>query len=410
MGLSYNKAADFNYRSGTTLPAGDKSLMHIFQAQLNNHGILKMALDGDPFGNLNIGLEEWGSVLSYLTGAISPVDSGDPYNNLYNVGSIGTNTLITPSLAYDSRGSVGEYNISGGFNINNILYIGFGVTIQDIFHEQEIDYSEEYSDDGINGNPHYYLKSMNYRQTNTVSGSGVNFKLGVIVRPVSGLRLGIAVHTPTAVDVTHEYIAEMQTEFWGLNNVYEDVSPLNTWDYSYTSPTRLMAGISYTLGNFAAISADYEKVFYNGMRLGGDDSRKRREYRAHIRDTYKAADNIRGGIEIKPIPMLAVRAGYSFYGSPYKKTDSISRYTPIESRHISAGLGFRLNRNTTLDVAYIYSKTNYADVTLYSYQGKAYMPDNNGGYYEDGLNITPDPIRSIDQTRHTLTMSFNFLF
>lgn len=424
MGFSYNKAADFNFRTGATLPAGSSSLMDIFQLQLNGlgvvdsdgwQGISKGSLEGgNPFANESIGLNEWGSVLAYLTYGLDPVNNS-PDNVLYRIGTIGHNALIVPSLAYNSRGSVGEYNISAGMNFNNVLYLGFGLTIQDIFQHQEIMFSEQYDYDGIDGPPQEYLQSMTYNQSSRMTGTGVNFKLGIIARPVAGLRLGIAVHTPTAVDLTHEYLADMETRFWG-NDVVSALSDVNLWSYNYSGPTRLMGGISYTFGNVAAISVDYEKVFYNGMRLTAADQDVRDAYREHIKEYYRGADNFRAGIEVKPLPVLALRAGYSYYGSPYKlyrNRDIVTtRFTPAETQSISAGVGFWLGDNTTLDLAYIYSKTNYADVLLYGYAGEGYLPDAEGnGYYAQDLLITPsDMVRKINQNRHTVTMSFNFMF
>ncbi len=422
MGFSYNKSADFNYRSGITLPAGDKSLMHIFQLQLNSlgviNGITNGVLDGTPFNDEYIGHNEWGAVLSYLTGALTPVNYSSN-NNLYDIGSIGGNALIVPSLAYDSRGSVGEYNISGGMNFNNIFYLGIGMTIQDIFQHQEINYSEEYDYDGVDGTPQAFLKSMTYSQSSKMTGTGVNFKIGLIVRPIPGLRIGAAVHTPTQTGLTHEYIAGMETRFWG-NDVKNGLSNVNIYTYNYSGPTRLLTGISYTLGNFAALSVDYEKVFYNGMRLQVDNYAIRSQYRSHIKKFYRAADNIRVGIEIKPLQILSLRAGYSYYGSPYSSdsdgnTDgniATTRFTPVTTRSISAGLGLWIGPNTTLDLAYIYSKTAYADIDLYSYEGEVYLPDTDGnGYHRQNAYIAPsDLVRNIGQNRHTVTMSFNFMF
>ena len=52
-----------------------------------------------------------------------------------------------------------------------------------------------------------------------LDGSGVNFKLGVIVRPTPALRLGVAFHTPTFYSLERTYDAEVETEVLDNNDL-----------------------------------------------------------------------------------------------------------------------------------------------------------------------------------------------
>ena len=103
-----------------------------------------------------------------------------------------------------------------------------------------------------------------------LDGSGVNFKLGVTVRPIESLRIGVAFHTPTYYSLERSYYGDITTQMY--NNAtekteinqdgtpYQDDMGSNSW--CFTSPARLLFGISYTFGNFGLITVDYERDWY----------------------------------------------------------------------------------------------------------------------------------------------------
>ena len=136
-------------------------------------------------------------------------------------------------------------------------------------------------------------------------------------------------------------------------------------------------------------------------------------FRTAIGNDYRAADNFRVGVEVKPIPGFALRAGYAYYGSPIKEKDEagndliFKNIFTTSSNHISAGVGIWLGRATTLDIAYVYSRYKVAPYGLYYYNGPARLPQGMVG------EVTYKPIGDITDgilNRHTVTMSFNFFF
>ena len=75
----------------------------------------------------------------------------------------------------------------------------------------------------------------------------------------------------------------------------------NGYNWEFTTPARLMFGISYAFGNRGLISVDYERDWYNGMRMknnpaGGDNE----IYNDTFRSWYKGANIVRIGAEFKP--------------------------------------------------------------------------------------------------------------
>lgn len=427
-GFSYNKLADYNYSYEVKMPKGVHSLADLMSFHLNGlyeylggygwDGISQKWLKNDPFMNNALSLAEWGAILGYQTGLVTSMKPGDENWAMYGVDGIDLNAGVLPGMRVENKGSVGEYNMTGSLNIGNKLYLGLGITFQDIYLARGIYYSEEYVNNEGNASGVKYMSRLIYDQSVRMSGFGMNFKIGAIYRPVPGLRIGLAVHTPTWTTVTHEYFASMET-FFVDNRAARAETLLNYYDMNYNSPPRLMAGVSYTLGNYAAFSFDYERVWYNGMRLTGEDRYVKQGYKDEITDLYKASDNFKAGIEVKPIPEVALRAGYAYYGTPLRYPDTVDeRYSkPVvkQTQSISAGIGFRLGYNVTLDLAYVYSMDKYCNFDLFYYQGQLLKGTSEGDgeiIYTGNNPLTTEggPVSDLKVNRHTALMSLSFLF
>ena len=77
----------------------------------------------------------------------------------------------------------------------------------------------------------------------------------------------MAFHTPTYYSLERSYYGDITTQMY--NNAtekteinqdgtpYQDDMGSNSW--CFTSPARLLFGISYTFGNFGLITVDYER-------------------------------------------------------------------------------------------------------------------------------------------------------
>lgn len=214
-----------------------------------------------------------------------------------------------------SEGNIGEYVLSFGGNVSHKLYFGFTVGIQDVNYESTKLYEE------IMNNP-TNLSNFIFDQYYKTSGAGYNLKAGVIYRPIPDLRLAFAVHTPTFFDLTDEYSAFQLAYYSDDGSEYTINSPRNYYDYRVNTPYKLIAGAAYTFKNYGLISVDYEFIDYSSMRMkehidywgpNGFDSEN-----YAIKNTLRAASNLRVGVEGNLPAGFALRAGYSYYGSPYK--------------------------------------------------------------------------------------------
>jgi long-subunit fatty acid transport protein len=197
------------------------------------------------------------------------------------------------------------------------------------------------------------------------TGTGVNFKLGIIFRANDFVRIGLAVHTPTFYQMKHEYSGTMNSEFDdGSHYTYD--SPNGSFDYELTTPMKAIAGIGFVIGKMGLISADYEFVDYSEAKLNAGTDNFDVE-NAAIRDKYTATGNLRIGTEWR-YETYSFRAGYAMYASPFASGKGVSGADQARNA-FSAGIGIR-DADYFIDLAYVFStgKSFYLPYSLYDRQ------------------------------------------
>lgn len=411
MGFGYNRIADFNYRYGYSSQSNPsvapyRSIADAFALMMTQSG-----LKPDQNGALNYDYRDayyWGGILAY-NGFL--LDAGeDELGTFYTTADrLGINAGVGHTVNMQSRGSIGEYDISFGLNYDNKLYLGFTWGIQSVRWKRQMYYGEDYLYDSA---PVYSdgvalaepAQWMDYNQAVELRGTGMNAKFGLIYRPWESLRLGVALHTPTFYALERSYQAYMGTNFspGGVGDTtpaLDDVG-MNTWDF--WSPTRLMFGASYTFGRFAVISADYERDWYNGMRVSnlpaGFDLTKD-DYRYEFKNNFKGSNTLRLGAEIKPLPQMALRAGYGVADGALRNDKKLYYNSPLTARTtcFSAGMGVAIGA-VTLDLAYQHLNNEQTEYLLY------YAMDDLGNF------DTASPYYKTDFKRDYITLSFGYKF
>lgn len=443
-GFGVNRIADFNTRysfSSESLynPSDPDRIMptiaDVFGQQLGQQGIFpSKANDGSLNGSLGYnGFDPsfWPAILGY-NGYLINAQYADPSNPddrdlMWVPDLIGHNASVLQGMDVVNSGSINEFAFSMGANINNVVYIGATIGIQSVYKKSGVTYQEEYGYFDANGREtaavygngdplETQLDYMNLYQMSEISGGGMNFKLGVIVRPVAGLRLGVAFHTPTYYWLNYTYWGDIESRIYNNRTdktqdntdgtpAQKDEGP-NTWEMA--SPTRLLLGASYTFGNFAIVSVDYERDWYNGIRVknlpegawSNGVSLSPEYYKSEYKNYFQGTNSIRAGVEIRPLPTLALRLGGGYTGSMFKDR-SLFYDTPAtyETYYFSAGVGFNLSRNTVLDLAYQNVTNKQTPYELFYSQ---YM-DNGDMHTYSGLYDTK-------QTRHYIALTLGFRF
>lgn len=385
MGLSYNRLADYNYKYSFSNAgvAGNASIADVYAGQLAASGITSAQLkqNYDNFGNFRWSHYDptyWGAILGYKTGLV-----GDT-SGAWGRDMVVPNAAVDNFTTVESKGRADEWVWSLGINFNSKFYLGMSLGASTISQEKHIYYGEGYR---YSNNPqqNYCMEYFNYDQITQMKGTGINFKIGAIYRPIESLRIGVAFHTPTYYNVTYKYQGGMTSQVKAINNVdgytvnsqgyidppFSEQTELliDDGDYSwrFTTPTRLMVGASYTVAKQLILSVDYERDWYNTMRM--KNSPYGPLYKGFIKDEFKGSNTLRAGAEWRFIPQMAIRLGYGLWSGALDDNDKVYSSPVIyRTEYMSTGLGIALSKHFTIDLAYMYSKNNITPYkTFYGY-------------------------------------------
>lgn len=353
-GFGYNKLIDYNTSSTVRGYDNPYSMLDYFAAQLE--GVPPGDITGNYPNKFRQYPDKWGGILAYEAFLVNPNE--DPNLPADYLPNISANTRMDQVIRNNSKGSVGEYTFSGGLNFGNVVYIGASIGLQDIYFENTNSYYEKVSSsEGAEE-----LLDFTHRKTAIMSGTGVNGKFGVTVRPVRDLRIGVAVHTPTYIDINDQYIEDIQANYRNNSNEYLE-SPAAVQDFAIVTPTRLLAGISYAFP-YGIISADYERVWYNGIRIKETTWNYQEEQGMNdeLKAAYKPADNFRVGLEVTPGYGFYIRGGFAYYGDMMKNSNVtlVSEQVIKSYNSYSGGLGYRFG-NVGIDLAYVNTQYKYVD-------------------------------------------------
>ena len=410
--ISYNRIADFNQDRlmASYNNNANNSLANYF-CEFSNAYSDKLQFDDNGYLMYGNNPYYWGAVLAYDGNLTNNDDQG------WFVDRISEDAIIDQYAALKTRGAVDEWSFAGGFNLLDKLYLGISLGIQSIDYTRNTYYGENYFYEGVDSGLEDQLLYANYMQKTNFYGSGYNFKFGVTARPLHWLRVGIAYHTPTYYSLDIYYAGYMQSETSHFDAeakhetiirkdakspIYEEYG-INSW--RYRTPSRLLTGVAVTLGNRAIISADYERSWYQTLRLqwstisGLDDV-----YKDYFKEVFKGNSTIRLGLEYCVHPAVALRAGYIWSNSAIKReyVNAItSRPLPTKQSFLTAGVGLHLNNTTYLDFAYQYGTTHYTPIQPF------FVTETDGGVTTAYIESATFDTKT---TRHSAVVTLGFRF
>lgn len=284
----------------------------------------------------------------------------------------------TDAYAFDGenytfdRGTTGymtEFNFNVSGNINNRVYLGGSIGVYNIDYKSRTLYDEKVKSNEVG------LNTATYSDTRDIDGTGVDFKFGLIFRPVeySPFRVGLYVHTPTFFNIkTYNY-----TMLKLNDELYDNGRREGSNEYLFRTPWKFGVSLGHTIGTQVALGATYEYADYSAtdarIKTGhsgySDYSDPDTDMNIHITQTLKSVSTLKLGAEFRPDPSIAVRLGYNYVSPMYKKDayrgvdvwsfgnydSSTTDYVNWDDTHrITAGLGFTLDK-FTVDLAYQYS-------------------------------------------------------
>lgn len=389
-GFSYSRVSSFDRRYKGSLDMNG-SLSNLIAGYTSAEGYTGDELAGTD-DNYAWGNAPLLSMIGYNSYVINPVGNTNQYNGLWDNNA----TYGVSDFDVEEKGYVDEYEITVGGNINNIVYWGLGVGISDILYSRATYYGEYLDMAKLpiiqNGEPVSGPAAtigtdtgFDLNSYKRITGSGVNVKFGLIVKPINELRIGFAVHTPTWYNLTqiedaniysyygYEYNSQDNT-YSGPTSVeaYSPYVPADGYDWKLKTPWRMIISAAGVIGSKAILSADYEYRPFQDMSAKYRDGESADFTNDDIKSYYNAANILRLGTEYRVTPNFSIRAGYIYestptttevrdgetevFTSPYNT--GVPGLTPSytmdnSAQYITCGIGYRY-KSFYADAAYVH--------------------------------------------------------
>ena len=300
--FGYTRLANFNNEYSIDIASSSPSLL---QSYINDLNAGNGTYEGDipdlyPF-DIN---------LAYQNYLINPLatDTMHYSHEMANATSINKYKNVT------TRGGMGETFVGYGANLNDVLYFGATVGFPKIRYIEKSVYQESNDDTTVT------VQSFTKNDYLKTTGSGINFKLGVIYRVVDWFRVGLALHSSSYFTMHDSWNSNMDAKFKD-NSSYSYSSPAGLYDYNLRTPYRVEAGVGFIIAQNGALSVDYEYVDYTAAKFNpssnSPDGYSFVEENKNIDLMFKPTHNVRAGFEWKFTEEIRMQLGYRWYDNPY---------------------------------------------------------------------------------------------
>ncbi|VBB46741.1 conserved exported hypothetical protein [uncultured Paludibacter sp.] len=374
--FTYNKVRDFNRKLSVNGPQVDRSFTDFLANFTNAANRIEEDFYKNPSNNPNYdpyldrnsdgNYAPWLSVAGYWGYLIDPTINSDNTTTW----SSGFGGQVTPYNYLYERGSINEYGFGWGGNFSNRFFLGANLNITSLDYNLESTLSESFS-----GGGDFSLKSY-LSQT----GTGVNFKLGVIYLLTNNLRVGASIHTPTFYSISESNDFQLYSSKMDASYEPEIPSQIGNQTYKINGAFQAQGSLAYLFGKKGLISAEYNFINYPSMRF--KETNGNTEYFKLENDgmsqVLRNGNILKLGGEYKINQKVALRAGYAYTtgatNPDYTDGKALEFYTTntnteyfdhLNSQYFSIGAGYR-EASWFLDAAYALRVRNE---NFYSYQG-----------------------------------------
>lgn len=425
IGFTYNRANNFYRRYSGGVPQLKTSLSNYIAGIANNYSLteedVRTTDEYDPYRPYGRPSVPWSAILGYDSYLIDPEKENGGQTNWY--GQFGNGTTGSGYYQVEESGYIDEYNISLGGNIANKVFWGMTFGINSVNYNIASIWGENmenaYVYDPNVGRVNQMNANWSIDNLYNVNGTGFNYKLGVIVRPIQQIRIGLAFHTPTYYKLTENFYPEQVNYNYQFRhpelNSQDDVpdggyAVTNNDEGTYNevkfqSPWKVIASVAGVIGTKGIISLDYEWNGYRKMSYQtasssyyyydygdwypsmSDEELAVSETNEMIKNMYCNSNTIRVGGEYRVLDCLSVRAGYSYTSSPVK-SEARDGFSNVPTNGTLAN--FRLDNSThyvTCGLGYRY-KGFYADAAyVWKHQTSEYYPFSPDPYDVAGTSM-----------------------
>lgn len=261
------------------------------------------------------------------------------------------NPSSTLSHYVEESGSRGEMLLNIGGQINEFLALGVGLGFTGLDFVQNTTLTESgYADSS-------YIVNSILNKGNSIDASGLNLKLGLILRPNQVVRIGLSYETPTwwykvneVQSISVDALAYDNTLYQGTEYIANDIA------YRLTTPSILRAGVGFVLGKHAIVSTGYSFSNSKNISLSERDGYDYTSFQEDWEFVATTAHTINAGLELRYGPAY-LRGGYVYQTTHFKQL------YPMESERNTAsfGLGYKSGR---IGVDFGYNLSQYTQQTF----------------------------------------------
>lgn len=321
--VTYNKLKNFSRNVTIDGSSQSSSLTDYMAGYTNGHisgnsklvkQLFSNSSNYNPYADDNYG---WLSVLGAGSYLLNPNSDSSAV-----VSALAENENVTPHYMMSEQGYLDQWDFAWGLNFSHKFYLGFSLGLQDMYYKSTTYYAEDFANGG----------GFSLRNEFETEGTGLNFNMGAIIRPIDALRIGLAFHTPTFYSsssdnydgssydgveyTTHSSIGS------SLASNYTATTDGTHYYYEIQGPWRYNFSAAYVFGKMGLVSVDYELSDYSSMKLedDGGSSYAYSTTNSKISNNLKASHSFRIGGEYNLTNEIALRAGYAFVTSPVKSS------------------------------------------------------------------------------------------
>lgn len=358
IGMSLNRVNDFNQSISYSGRNTNNSIIDYFLNDAYDE-------EGSPIDPRDLFLPTNLAFESYLIDTITVNGITDYWSALGLLPDPNDFRNVTQSETITTKGAQTQWTFSYGINIADKFFAGAGLGVRKIRFESRKSFKEsdfEYLDADYNP-----INNFRLDETLTVDGSGTNFQLGFIARPVQGLQAGLSWESPTYYEMADVYSAGITAD-WNnfdyyqngsllLNDVTAQLDESLVTEYKLRTPGRITVGFSYLFGKRGFITAEAETVNYNnakytsliqGISFDSDN--------ATIKTLYRPAVNYRAGGEVR-VDRMRFRVGGFLREDPFQ---SVQNNVSRKIIGLTGGIGYREKKfYTDLSIMYTQGDQSY---------------------------------------------------
>ncbi len=251
-------------------------------------------------------------------------------------------------------GGIQQYDFNVSFNYNEQVYGGLTFGVHNVNIHSYTDYAEMLPDAASSLHEYY----MTHEEA--LSGTGFDFKLGLILRPIedSPFRFGVAVSSPIFYDLKSSQYLYLNTPFKQSDangNVISDYSEkgMDPGDnrYKIRTPWKFCLSAATTFGNYLALDAEYEYRDYGATQVRYDDygdywdggissGVEDKDLSAEAKHFLKPMSTLKIGAELRVSNNAYLRLGYNYETSPFDKEAYLNLFTNSSSYYYSANTDY----------------------------------------------------------------------